>query len=147
MGLNCLMTLHFLQSLYNTNESTEACNLRSMSRVSEKDIKGLVKIIFEHKFEPEQFLGSEIDVKGRDFALSPFGAGRRICPGMPLANRMLHLMLGSLIYFFYWKLVKDAKSDTIDMGGIFSTSPFKRPSPCARSQCHCEQEPIVSRML
>ncbi|XWS38465.1 hypothetical protein CRYUN_Cryun19dG0133600 [Craigia yunnanensis] len=55
-------------------------------------------------FMPERFLGSEIDVKGRDFVLIPFGAGRRICPGLPLANRMLHLMLGSLIHSFDWKL-------------------------------------------
>lgn len=51
-------------------------------------------------FEPERFLGSDVDFKGQQFELIPFGAGHRVCPGLPLAARLLPLMLGSLIYFF-----------------------------------------------
>ncbi|KAL9414340.1 hypothetical protein AB3S75_042751 [Citrus x aurantiifolia] len=57
-----------------------------------------------HTFIPERFLGSNADFKGQNFELIPFRAGRRICPGLPLAIRMLHLMLGSLINSFDWKL-------------------------------------------
>ncbi|XVE64957.1 hypothetical protein DITRI_Ditri07aG0143200 [Diplodiscus trichospermus] len=70
-------------------------------------------------FMPERFLGSEIDVKGGDFVLIPFGAGRRICPGLPLANRMLHLMLGSLIHSFDWKLEGGMSPKDINMGEKF----------------------------
>ncbi|MED6139664.1 hypothetical protein PIB30_085971 [Stylosanthes scabra] len=66
-------------------------------------------------FSPERFIGSDIDVKGRNFELVPFGAGRRICPGLQLANRMLFLMLGSLINSFDWKLEDGMRSDDIDM--------------------------------
>ena len=61
-------------------------------------------------FSPERFLGLEIDVKGQ---LTPFGGGRRICPGLPLAIRMLHLMLGSLINGFDWKFENGVNPDVL----------------------------------
>ncbi|KAJ1255187.1 hypothetical protein BS78_K280300 [Paspalum vaginatum] len=41
-----------------------------------------------NKFMPERFLGTEVNFMGRDFQFIPFGAGRRICLGQPLAHRM-----------------------------------------------------------
>ncbi|XP_021748367.1 cytochrome P450 76AD1-like [Chenopodium quinoa] len=66
-------------------------------------------------FSPERFLERETDVKGGDFELIPFGAGRRICPGMPLANRMVHLMLAILLQSFNWKFHGEVSSIDIDM--------------------------------
>ncbi|KAF5811726.1 putative geraniol 8-hydroxylase [Helianthus annuus] len=48
-------------------------------------------------FMPERFLELKVDYGGQDFELIPFGAGRRIRPGLNMAHRMLHIMLGSLI--------------------------------------------------
>ncbi|KAL9242861.1 hypothetical protein vseg_016819 [Gypsophila vaccaria] len=76
-------------------------------------------------FEPERFLGSNIDVKGRDFELIPFGAGRRICPGLPLAIRMLHLMLGSLIHDFDWKLEGGLSPEKMNMEEKFGLTSEK----------------------
>ncbi|KAG4907791.1 hypothetical protein JHK82_056443 [Glycine max] len=70
-------------------------------------------------FSPDRFLGSDIDVKGRNFELAPFGAGRRICPGMLLANRMLLLMLGSLINSFDWKLEHGIEAQDMDIDDKF----------------------------
>lgn len=70
-------------------------------------------------FMPERFLGSEVDVKGRDFELIPFGAGRRICPGLPLAYRMIHLELASLIHNFDWEVKGDSLETPIDMDDKF----------------------------
>ncbi|BBH03247.1 cytochrome P450, family 76, subfamily C, polypeptide 4, partial [Prunus dulcis] len=72
-----------------------------------------------NSFKPERFLGSEIDVKGRNFELIPFGAGRRVCPGLPLAMRMLHLMLGSLIHSFDWKLEDGVTPENMNMDDKF----------------------------
>ncbi|GMN49192.1 hypothetical protein TIFTF001_018358 [Ficus carica] len=71
------------------------------------------------KFIPERFLDIDIDVGGRDFKLIPFGAGRRICPGFPLAMRMLHLMLGSLLHSFDWKLEDGVRPDALNMDEKF----------------------------
>lgn len=71
------------------------------------------------KFMPERFLGSKVDVRGHDFQLTPFGGGRRICPGLPLAIRMLYLMLGSSLHSFDWKLEDGVTPETMNMEDRF----------------------------
>ncbi|KAL9252626.1 Geraniol 8-hydroxylase-like protein [Drosera capensis] len=79
-------------------------------------------------FEPERFLGSWIDFRGQDFELIPFGAGRRMCPGLPLASRIVHLIVGSLIHSFDWKLPGDLTPETMDMEEKFGFT-LQRASP------------------
>ncbi|KAJ8650117.1 hypothetical protein MRB53_003140 [Persea americana] len=64
---------------------------------------------------PERFMGSNMDYKGQDLQLIPFGSGRRICPGLPLASRMVHLMLASLLRSFDWKLHDEMSPQDMDM--------------------------------
>ncbi|KAL0438825.1 UNVERIFIED_CONTAM: cytochrome [Sesamum latifolium] len=66
-------------------------------------------------FKPERFLNTEVDVKGHNFELIPFGTGRRICPGMPLAYRMVHLIVASLIQNFDWKLEPGVTPEDVDL--------------------------------
>ncbi|KAK7268392.1 hypothetical protein RIF29_21090 [Crotalaria pallida] len=70
-------------------------------------------------FLPERFIGSEIDIKGRNFELAPFGAGRRICPAVMLGVRMVSMVLGSLINSFDWKLEDGMKLEDVDMDEKF----------------------------
>ncbi|XP_047093106.1 geraniol 8-hydroxylase-like [Lolium rigidum] len=68
------------------------------------------------KFLPERFMQHEdINFQGADFRFIPFSAGRRICLGLPLATRMLHAMLGSLLHRFEWTLPLDVKENGVDM--------------------------------
>ncbi|KAI8028847.1 Corytuberine synthase [Camellia lanceoleosa] len=57
-------------------------------------------------FKPERFLKSNLGLgyMGKDFEYLPFGSGRRMCPGQPLALRMLPLILASLLHHFDWVL-------------------------------------------
>ncbi|KAA8528585.1 hypothetical protein F0562_035940 [Nyssa sinensis] len=54
------------------------------------------------EFRPERFLNihKDVDVKGQHFELIPFGAGRRLCPGISFGLQMLHLVLASLLHEF-----------------------------------------------
>ncbi|XP_019081764.1 geraniol 8-hydroxylase-like [Vitis vinifera] len=75
-----------------------------------------------NSFVPERFLGLDMDVKGQNFELIPFGAGRRICPGLPLAIRMVHLMLASLIHSYDWKLEDGVTPENMNMEESFGLS-------------------------
>ncbi|KAK9049335.1 hypothetical protein SSX86_031696 [Deinandra increscens subsp. villosa] len=66
-------------------------------------------------FKPERFLASSVDVRGQDFELIPFGGGRRICPGMPVALRMIPLMLASLLNNFNWNIDTKIQPSDLDL--------------------------------
>ncbi|KAJ0750036.1 putative geraniol 8-hydroxylase [Helianthus annuus] len=68
-------------------------------------------------FMPERFLKSEVDYKGQHFQFLPFGSGRRMCPGIPLAHRVVSLMVASFVYHFDWKLTHPREE--MDMNDIF----------------------------
>ncbi|XP_057416754.1 cytochrome P450 736A117-like [Lotus japonicus] len=68
------------------------------------------------EFKPERFLNSSVDVKGNDFHLIPFGAGRRGCPGIAYAMVANEIVLANLIHQFDWEIPSGfAGEKTLDL--------------------------------
>ncbi|CAL1352722.1 unnamed protein product [Linum trigynum] len=74
------------------------------------------------KFHPERFLDCSTDYKGNDFHFIPFGAGRRVCPGISFGMVVVKLALANLLYRFQWELPFEMKQSGIDMAESFGTS-------------------------
>ncbi|KAK9063214.1 hypothetical protein SSX86_017084 [Deinandra increscens subsp. villosa] len=79
-------------------------------------------------FNPERFMGSNLDFKGQDFELLPFGSGRRICPGLPFGVKNVEFILASLIHEFKWVLPDGDEASKLDMNSKFGIA-MKREKP------------------
>ncbi|XP_055813949.1 6,7,8-trihydroxycoumarin synthase-like [Solanum dulcamara] len=82
------------------------------------------------KFMPERFLNNDIDFKGQDFELIPFGAGRRSCPGITLGVTSMELALSNLLYAFDWELPYGMKKEDIDTDVRPGTTMHKKNDLC-----------------
>eukprot|EP01018_Ginkgo_biloba_P032885 Gb_28863 [translate_table: standard] len=71
------------------------------------------------EFKPERFLGSGIDIKGQDFAVIPFGSGRRGCPGISLALTIVQFSLARMLQCFEWRLPGGISVEELDMSESF----------------------------
>ncbi|PIN13798.1 Cytochrome P450 CYP2 subfamily [Handroanthus impetiginosus] len=71
------------------------------------------------KFFPDRFYESNVDLRGRDFQLIPFGSGRRGCPGIQLGLTAVQLMVAQLVHCFDWGLPDGMMNNELDMSENF----------------------------
>nr|CAB3499707.1 unnamed protein product [Digitaria exilis] len=69
-------------------------------------------------FKPERFIpsegGADVDVRGGNLRLAPFGAGRRVCPGKNLGLVTVGLWVARLVHAFEWALPEGAPPVCLD---------------------------------
>ncbi|PON74908.1 Cytochrome P450, E-class, group I [Parasponia andersonii] len=89
-------------------------------------------------FKPERF--ENIDESDQRYKLMPFGIGRRACPGIDLAQRVVGLTLGLLIQCFEWERVSEEEVDMSEGKGL--TMPKAVPL-----EAICKARPIMNLIL
>jgi cytochrome P450 len=67
------------------------------------------------EFVPERFLGRELDF------------GRRLCPGLPMAERVVPLVLSSLVHAFEWQLPAGMSAEQVDVSDKFTNTSVAFP--------------------
>jgi len=82
------------------------------------------------KFYPERFTDSSVDYKGVDFQFIPFGAGRRMCPGITFGIANVEILLANLLFHFDWKMVDGNKAEELDMSELFGLSVRRKHDLC-----------------
>ncbi|RLN33978.1 hypothetical protein C2845_PM03G25380 [Panicum miliaceum] len=67
------------------------------------------------EFYRERFEDVGVDFQGLNFEFLPFGAGRRICSAIPMANMNVEFTLASLLHSFDWKLPVGLRREDVSM--------------------------------
>ncbi|KAJ8762317.1 hypothetical protein K2173_007474 [Erythroxylum novogranatense] len=72
------------------------------------------------EFKPERFLTThkDVDVRGHNYELMPFGSGRRVCPGISFGLQMLHLVLATYLQAFEYSTPGSALVDMSESTGL-----------------------------
>ncbi|KAL8041863.1 hypothetical protein ABFX02_09G011800 [Erythranthe guttata] len=118
------LRLHPPAPLMIPRETTEKCTIDNKYEIPAKtrvlfnaSAIGMDPEYWENpeRFWPDRFLNRQVDFRGQDFELLPFGAGRRGCPGINFSMPLVELALANLLFCFDWKLPEGMSVEDVDM--------------------------------
>lgn len=130
------LRLHAPNPLLVTHESTQDTKVMGYDIAAGTQVyinawsMGRDPILWENpeEFNPDRFLNTDIDFRGLDFELIPFGAGRRGCPGISYAMVVNELVVAKLVHEFNFDLPDGARKKDLDVSeGAGITSHLKLP--------------------
>ncbi|GMN56907.1 hypothetical protein TIFTF001_027718 [Ficus carica] len=81
------------------------------------------------EFIPERFEKCAVDFKGHDFEFTPFGSGRRGCPGLTFGVTSTEFLITNLLYWFDWKLPSGDGAilpEKLDMSEVYGLTVYKK---------------------
>ncbi|KAK2653603.1 hypothetical protein Ddye_013459 [Dipteronia dyeriana] len=72
------------------------------------------------EFQPERFMrdAGKVEYKGNNYNFLPFGSGRRICPGISLAEKMILYVVSTLLHSFEWNIPHGTTLDLSEKFGL-----------------------------
>ena len=144
-----VLSLHPPAPLLIPRECTEKCEIHGY------EIPGKTWVVFNawamgrdpmywdepEVFRPDRLEGSSVDFKGGSYEFIPFGAGRRICPGILFGLSTMELALANLLYYFEWNLpegVRDLEmTEKYGLGARRKYDLFLCATPCVSFEMLC----------
>ncbi|GAY62210.1 hypothetical protein CUMW_215970 [Citrus unshiu] len=120
------LTYNGLDLIFSPYERLEKCVVHLFNSIRAQNFRPIREDENPEEFNPERFIDRSVDFKGQNFEFIPFGAGRRICPGMHLGIASVDLALANLLYKFDWEMPPGMKKQDLDFDSLSGITVHKK---------------------